>query len=278
VAPPESILILCKRQRLIVVGVGPRMSEFLHDISNFGGSRDPSRAAFLPCAICDQARRSKQDQQNQILNLPWISHKTVANRVDAPSWELQMRACLFITLCLVAGWLAGCTLIATQQTANQTSSCLQDIKSSQEGQIVYTKLWASDATDTAAKLSDPNALTPTERDALVQVHNNIISCRQMIISDDSRSTAWRLPYWLDYFKRSDAIFDKLASGEIPVGLANKLTIESNGKFQADVSRRHPDAVPIDEAQQQQAAEALVQASAQITAPEPQSKLTAINCS
>jgi hypothetical protein len=100
----------------------------------------------------------------------------------------------------------------------------------------------------------------------------------MIISDDSRSTAWRLPYWLDYFKRSDAIFDKLASGEIPVGLANKLTIESNGKFQADVSRRHPDAVPIDEAQQQQAAEALVQASAQITAPEPQSKLTAINCS
>jgi hypothetical protein len=69
----------------------------------------------------------------------------------------------------------------------------------------------------------------------------------------------------------------LASGELPVGLANKLTIESNGRFQADVSRRHPEAVPVEEAQQQQAAEALMQASAQITTPEPQSRLTSINC-
>jgi hypothetical protein len=112
---------------------------------------------------------------------------------------------------------------------------------------------------------------------LSQVHNNIISCRQTIISDNSRSEAWKLPYWLDYFKRSDAIFNKLASSELPIGLANKLTIESNGKFQADLSRRHPDAVPVDEAQQQQAAEALLQASAQITAPDPQSRLSAIDC-
>jgi hypothetical protein len=188
-----------------------------------------------------------------------------------------MRACLVVTLCLVAGGLAGCALTAAPQTAKQASSCLQDVKSSPEGQVVYAKLWASDATDTAAKLSDPNPLTPSERDALVQVHNDIISCRQMIMSDDSRSAEWQLPYWLDYFRRSDAIFDKLTSGEIPVGLANKLTIESNGKFQADVSRRHPDAVPVDEAQQQQAAEALVQASAQIPVPEPDSRLTAINC-
>jgi hypothetical protein len=188
-----------------------------------------------------------------------------------------MRACLFATLCLVAGGLANCTLTTTQQTAKQASTCLQDVKSSQEGQIVYAKLWASDATDTAAKLSDPDPLTPTERDALVQVHNNIISCRQMIISDDSQSAAWELPYWLDYFHRSDAIFNKLASGELPVGLANKLTIESNGRFQADVSRIHPDAVPVDEAQQQRAAEALVQASTQVTASEPSSRLAAINC-
>jgi hypothetical protein len=188
-----------------------------------------------------------------------------------------MHVRLLVTLCLVAGGLAGCTLIATQRTAKSASSCLQDVKSSQEGQIVYAKLWASDATDTTDKISDPNPLTPTERDALAQVHNDIISCRQTIISDNSRSEAWKLPYWLEYFNRSDAIFNKLASGDIPVGLANKLTIESNGKFQADVLRRHPDAVPAEEAQQQQAAEALVQASAQITAPVPQSRLTAINC-
>ena len=187
-----------------------------------------------------------------------------------------MRARL-VTLCLVAGGLAGCALSATLQTAKSGSSCLQDVKSSQEGQIVYAKLWASDATDTADKLSDPNALTPTERDALAQVHNDIISCRQTIISDNSRSEAWKLPYWLDYFKRSDAIFNKLASGELPVGLANKLTIESNGRFQADVSRRQADAVPVDEAQQQQAAEALMQASAQSASPEVQSRLTSMNC-
>ena len=188
-----------------------------------------------------------------------------------------MRACLFATFCVVGGGLAGCTATAIQQSAKSASSCLQDVKSSQEGQILYAKLWASDATDTEAKLSDPNPLTPTERDALVQVHNNIISCRQIIFSDDSRSAAWKLPYWLDYFHRSDAIFNKLASGELPIGLANKLTIESNGKFQADLSRRHPDAVPVDEVQQQQAAETLVQASAQTTASEPDSRLTALNC-
>jgi hypothetical protein len=108
--------------------------------------------------------------------------------------------------------------------------------------------WASDASDTEAKLTDPNPLTPTERDALVQVQNDIRSCRQMIISDDSRSAAWERPYWLDYFNRSDDIFQRLASGVLPIGLANKLTIESNGKFQADVSRTHPDAVPVDQVQ------------------------------
>ena len=188
-----------------------------------------------------------------------------------------MRARLLATLCLVAGGLASCTLTATQQTAKSGSSCLQDVKSTQDGQIVYARLWASDATDTEAKLSDSNPLSPTERDALAQVHNDIISCSQMIILDDSRAAAWELPYWLDYFKRSDAIFNKLASGELPVGLANKLTIESNGRFQADVSRRQADAVPVDEAQQQQAAEALMQASAQSASPEVQSRLTSMNC-
>src|SRR5215470_6183607 len=147
-----------------------------------------------------------------------------------------MRPRLLVTLCLVAG---GCTLTATQQTAKSGSSCLQDVKSSQEGQIVYAKLWASDASDTEAKLTDPNPLAPTERDALVQVHNNIISCRQIIFSDDSRSAAWKLPYWLDYFHRSDAIFNKLASGELPIGLPNKLAIESNGKFSGRSFKKIP---------------------------------------
>jgi hypothetical protein len=46
-----------------------------------------------------------------------------------------MRACLVVTLCLVAGGLAGCALTAAPQTAKQASSCLQDVKSSPEGQV-----------------------------------------------------------------------------------------------------------------------------------------------
>jgi hypothetical protein len=65
--PSRGILILCKRHRLTVVGVGPRMSEFLHDIPNFEGSRDLSRASFLLREL-RAARRSIQDQQNQTLN------------------------------------------------------------------------------------------------------------------------------------------------------------------------------------------------------------------
>jgi hypothetical protein len=119
-----------------------------------------------------------------------------------------MRACLFVTLCLVARGLTGCTLVATQQAAKQATSCLQDVRSSPEGQIVYAKLWASDASDTAAKLSDPDPLTPTERDALVQVHNNIISCRQMIISDDSRSAAWeRLIGWIIFKEATPSLIN-----------------------------------------------------------------------
>jgi hypothetical protein len=71
-------------------------------------------------------------------------------------------------------------------------------------------------------------------------------CRQIIIGHDTQYAAWELPYWQEYFQRSDAIFHRLASGEISVGLANKLTIESTGKFQVDVSKGHATAVRVEE--------------------------------
>jgi hypothetical protein len=39
-------LEICKPHSLTTVDVGPRMSEFLHDIPNFEGSRAPSRASL----------------------------------------------------------------------------------------------------------------------------------------------------------------------------------------------------------------------------------------
>jgi hypothetical protein len=58
-----------------------------------------------------------------------------------------------------------------------------------------------------------------------------------------------------------------------VGVANKLTIESLGTFQADVSRGHADAVHLDDIRRQRAAEALINASAQMAASQPRPRMT-----
>jgi hypothetical protein len=70
------------------------------------------------------------------------------------------------------------------------------------------------------------------------------------------------------YQRTNQIFYKLASGELPVGLANKLYIESNGQFQADLAHGHTDAVRADEAERQRLAEAMIQANA-LRATQPQ---------
>jgi hypothetical protein len=137
--------------------------------------------------------------------------------------------------------------MAAQQAGKDAKECAQAARNSPEGQMLHTRLWAFDDSDTAAKLSDPATLTAEQRNALVQVHNRVVQCRQIIITHDNRFAAWETPYWEEYFQRSDAIFYKLASGEIPVGLANKLSIESRGKFQIDVSKGHADAVRLEEA-------------------------------
>jgi hypothetical protein len=55
-----------------------------------------------------------------------------------------------------------------------------------------------------------------------------------------------------------------------------MAIESQGKFQADVSRGHADAVQVAEVQRQQAAEAMMRAGAQLAASQP--RMTTTNCS
>jgi hypothetical protein len=186
-----------------------------------------------------------------------------------------MRVAVFsgLAACLA---LTACAQMAAQQALKNAKECAQAARNSPEGQMLYTRLWAFDDSDTAAKLSDPATLAAEQRNALVQVHNRVVQCRQIIITHDNRFAAWETPYWEEYFQRSDAIFYKLASGEIPVGLANKLSIESRGKFQVDVSKGHADAVRQEEAQRQLAAEALLQASAQI-ASQSQPHMTTTNC-
>lgn len=184
---------------------------------------------------------------------------------------------VWVAVIVATSNFAGCARLDAQKAVASAASCLKENMASPEGQIVYARLWANNDTDTANKLSDPKPLTKDEQNALVKVHNKAQVCRQIIIAHDNQYAAWETPYWQEFFQRGDAIFYKLASGEIAVGAANKLTIESIGKFQADVSRGHADAVRVEEAQRQQAAEAMVRAGSEIMAAQ-QRQVTTTNCS
>jgi hypothetical protein len=168
--------------------------------------------------------------------------------------------------------------LAAQDAAKNAKACFQEVWATPEGQLLSPRLWRFNELDTASKLSDPNPLTQKQRDALVVVHNQMLRCKQIIITHDNKYAAGELPYWQEYFQRSDEIFSKLASGEISVGLANRLSIESNGRFQTDVSRGHAQAVAVDEERQQRASEAMLQAGTQILAAQSQSRVTTTNCS
>jgi len=63
-------------------------------------------------------------------------------------------------------------------------------------------------------------------------------------------------------------------------MANRLTIESRGKFQAEALRGHPEAVRPEEVQQQKTAEAMLQATPHIAATQPRQarqRVTTTNC-
>ena len=98
-----------------------------------------------------------------------------------------MRSSLIVIAMAVA--LGGCaiaTQIATQQDIKKANECMADVKASPEWQLVHKRIWAFDGTDTADKLTDPKPLTPDERNALLQDHNRIVQCRQIIITHDNQ--------------------------------------------------------------------------------------------
>lgn len=161
--------------------------------------------------------------------------------------------------------LAGCAQIIARTDAThavqESVACVKTVRDSPEGQVVYARLWRGDGSDTASKLTDLKPLRPDERDALVQVHTKLLPCREFVIQHDDRFAAWETPYWTDLYQRSDEIYLKLVSDDIPVGIANRLFIESYDKFRSDVARGHAQAVSDEEIRQQQAANAMLQASA-----------------
>jgi hypothetical protein len=194
-----------------------------------------------------------------------------------------MRAHISLPVVFTAFFLAGCAQVTNQISSTDAAAvyakCVADVRATPESQLVSARLWVGDGTDWVAKLSDAKPLSPPEREALVQVHDRSAQCRQ-IVSQDKRYAAWQSPPWQEYFQRGDAIFYKLSNGELTVGLANKLAIESRGKFQAEVLKERADAIRPEEVQQQRAAEAMLQTSTQMAASQPRQgrqRVTTANC-
>jgi hypothetical protein len=100
-------------------------------------------------------------------------------------------------------------------------------------------------------------------------------CQRIIVSHDNVFAAWELPHWQMFFAREDQLFTKLASGEMPVGVANKLFIESKDQFQVEQSRGQADETRFQQVQGERAAEAAMQANAAMAANQP--RMTTTNC-
>jgi len=149
--------------------------------------------------------------------------------------------------------------------------------------MIAGRLWMGDGTDTAAKLLDPYPLTPAERAALVQVHAKAVQCRDIIMARVDKNDVGQSAYLQDYVQRSDEIFNKLATGEIPVGMANKLSIESDRKLETALpSGRlnddgHAAGVRAEDAKREQATEALLEQSRQIAAAQPEPRMPTTYC-
>jgi len=194
-----------------------------------------------------------------------------------------MRAHISLPVVFAAFVVTGCAQVADRFSSTDATAvyakCVADIRATPESQVVSARLWVGDGSDSPAKLSDAKPFSPPEREALSQVHDRSAQCRQ-IVAHDQRYAAWESPPWQEYFQRGDAIFYKLSSGEITVGMANRLAIESRGKFQAEVLKGRSDAIRPEEVQQQRAAEAMLQSNAQMAAAQPRQarqRVTTTNC-
>jgi hypothetical protein len=127
------------------------------------------------------------------------------------------------TACLLVLNLAGCAQMAARNAMANAGNCLKEARATPEGHVVAARIWMGTGgeEDTADKLVDTKPLTKDERNALVRYHAKLQACRQIIIDHDNRYAAWETPYWQEAFQRSDAIYLKLVSGEIPVGIAEQ---------------------------------------------------------
>jgi len=155
-----------------------------------------------------------------------------------------MRAHVSVPVVLSAFLLAGCAQItdqiASSDAATVYAKCMADVRATAESQLISARLWLGDGTDSVNKLTDAKPFVAIERDALTQVHDRTLQCRQ-IVAGDKRYAAWNTPPWREYFQRGDAIYSKLAGVKLqpgwPTGLPSR--VEENSKRKRCAGTRRP---------------------------------------
>lgn len=179
-----------------------------------------------------------------------------------------MRGAGFVIGAIAVFALPACSDIKQQEALKQGSHCAQDLAEAPETAKVYQRLWAGDGNDPIYKLRDTEPLTPDEKANLTQFQNKLQRCRQIVTSGSGESPTWEAVLKDQYNQRSDAIYYRLINNDLPVGLANRLTIESAGKLQADMLRDHPNSIPRQQIAHQQAAEDMLKEAGPFVAAQP----------
>ena len=171
-------------------------------------------------------------------------------------------------ICVAAFALPACSGIKQDEALKQGTRCTRDLAEAPETAKVYQRLWFGDGNDPIAKLRDPDPLSPDEKATLTQFQNKLVHCRQIMTVGGGESATWEAVLKDQYNQRSDAIYYRLINNDLPVGLANRLTIESAGKLQADIVRDHPNSVPRRDIALQQAAEDMLREAGPFVAAQP----------
>lgn len=137
--------------------------------------------------------------------------------------------------------LAACSEVQQNEALKDAGHCARDVLGSHEATIVYSRLWLGDGTDTPDKLRDTAPLTPDEQDALSRVRYSMHQCKQKLAirSMDQPAAMPDQQAREASIQRTDAILEKVAIGEITVGMANRLFVQSNGIFLADITKVNP---------------------------------------
>jgi hypothetical protein len=131
--------------------------------------------------------------------------------------------------------------------------CFDKVVSSNAGKLVWTRLFMGTETS-ADKFFDHGYFTPKERKAMLDYMVAIRPCRLLLLNEQPR---YAVP-WTDFFNRSDAVWFKLADGEITISEGNRLHVQSHGQFLADAARISSSLFVEQELQRQRFAQSLAQ--------------------